>query len=109
MNNKYSPVVYISGPMTGKSDFGRAEFNAAEKDLKEAGYRVINPAMLPLGMEYATYMRIALPMVDAADIIAVLPDWDNSRGAIAEVRYAESLQKKIVSFEKLLSVSRKGA
>ena len=49
-NKKQTEHIYISGPITGTSDYMK-RFEKAEKELTENGYSVINPAkvnaMLP--------------------------------------------------------------
>ena len=93
--NKMMPVVYISGKMTGLPDFGRAMFNDAQRRLEAQGYRVLNPACSPLGLEYDQYMRIAFAMLEACDIIALLPNWEDSNGAKAELAYATCMNKQV--------------
>lgn len=85
--------VYISGPMTGLKDNNLPAFNRAAKDLREAGYEVINPADVVLG-EGATwldYMREALRGLACADGVALLDDWHHSRGACLEGHIAHGL------------------
>jgi hypothetical protein len=85
--------LYIAGPMTGLPEFNYPAFNAAEGMLKAAGYEVLNPARQPDGMEYADYLAFALADVFACDGIALLPYWDESPGANAEVALADALKK----------------
>ena len=53
-NKKQTEHIYISGPITGTSDYMK-RFEKAEKELTENGYSVINPAkvnaMLPEAAE----------------------------------------------------------
>ena len=42
-NKKQTEHIYISGPITGTSDYMK-RFEKAEKELTENGYSVINPA-----------------------------------------------------------------
>jgi hypothetical protein len=51
-------VVYISGPMTGKDDLNRPEFEKAAQYITETGCIALNPAVLPDGMTDAEYDRI---------------------------------------------------
>ena len=91
-------VVYLSGKMTGLPDFGREIFNAAQKRLEAHGYRVLNPAWMPLGMEYEQYMRVDFALLDVCDVIALLPNWEDSQGAQAELAYAQNLNKEIAYY-----------
>lgn len=69
--------IYIAGKITGDKAY-RAKFAAAEKTLRAQGFTVINPAVLPEGMRPADYMRICFAMVDIADEVVFLPDWQES-------------------------------
>lgn len=78
--------LYIAGKITGDPDY-REKFQRAAKDLEQQGYIVLNPATMPEGMEPADYMRICLAMIDTAEIVAFLPDWEESAGARLEYEY----------------------
>lgn len=88
-------VIYIAGPMSGLPDLGRKHFREAEKRLKEAGYIVLNPAILPKGMEKDRYMPICLAMLEAADAVYMLQGWRSSAGAQMERAYAQYQGKEI--------------
>lgn len=87
--------VYIAGKITNCPNF-KANFAAAEKDLIEQGYLVMNPAILPEGFEWHEYMRICFAMIDACDIVYFLPNWKESKGAIREKEYAENNKKHLI-------------
>ena len=87
--------IYIAGPMTGLPDYNRPEFNKLAKKFKGLGYVVLNPAVLPDGLEYREYMAITLKMVEVCDIVALLPGWENSKGAQLEKHHAEVWGKLI--------------
>lgn len=91
-------VVYIAGRMRNLKDFGKKKFMAAEKRLQKAGYVVLNPARLPDGMPYERYMPICLSLVEQADAVYMLDNWESSEGAQLEYNYAE-FQQKIILFE----------
>lgn len=86
-------TLYISGPMTGLPDFNRPAFDEAARQLRAAGYRVLNPAetRLPWGAQWEDYMRVAIAQIAACDGIAILPGWDESRGAQVEVETGAAL------------------
>lgn len=57
--------------------------------LEHLGYIVLNPAWLPLGMEYEDYVAIDDAMLLQSDIICLLPGWAKSAGARREKKIAE--------------------
>lgn len=79
-------TIYIAGPITGRPDYKR-DFNRAANELIIKGYTVLNPAQLPQGMTPAQYMRICLAMIDDADAVLLLPNWEDSQGARLEADY----------------------
>ena len=91
--------VYISGPITGVSDY-MEKFEAAEKELKEKGYTVVNPAKINYGMPedvtYEEYMEIDIRLIDLCDAIYMIRGWEMSRGANREYGYASGLGKTII-------------
>ena len=85
-------VVYISGPITGVSEYRRA-FEQAEQDIVAAGYIPLNPARLPEGLSNAQYMRINFAQIDAADAVLLLDGWEKSRGCWVESSYCMYIGK----------------
>lgn len=93
---------YISGPMRGYPDLNRPAFHAAEHALQEAGWCTINPARLDEARPYTG--RPGLPearfyaerdlaailslRAEKSDVVVVLPGWQGSSGAVAEVSLA---------------------
>lgn len=76
------PVVFIAGPMTGYQDYNRAEFDAEASVLSDRGFTVLNPAILPDGLEHQQYLAITLAMLEQADSVFLLDGWEKSRGAM---------------------------
>jgi hypothetical protein len=85
--------LYIAGPMSGYEDYNYPAFNEAQAKLERAGFEVLNPARQGYGLEYADYLALALADVFACDAIALLPGWERSPGAAAEVALADALRK----------------
>lgn len=95
-------VIYIAGKITGNPDYKR-EFNQMENRLQVAGYTVLNPAHLPEGLSPAQYMRICFAMIDDADAVLLLPNWQRSPGARLEADYCLYTDKTAyLSIESLL-------
>lgn len=88
---------YVAGPMTGLPDFNRPAFFDAAGVLFDHGHIVLNPAVFPDGLEHGDYMKICLPMIDAAEAVILLPGWEKSKGANMEYQYA--LIKRLPVFE----------
>lgn len=84
--------VYLAGKITGDKNY-REKFDAAERMLEEEGHIVISPAVLPEGLTKADYMRICMAMIDSADVVAFLPDYDESYGALIEFSYCGYTEK----------------
>jgi hypothetical protein len=91
--------VFISGKMTGVVGYNHNEFNKAESYLQHYGHIVLNPAVLPIGMERHDYMVICYAMVEVADAVYVLRNSEDSIGSQEEVRYATAIGKKIYEQE----------
>lgn len=64
--------------------------------LMDMGYTVLNPATLPEGLTQGEYMDICFAMLRAADAIYLLEGYENSKGALAELAYAEKLEMEVI-------------
>jgi hypothetical protein len=83
--------IYISGRKTGDYNY-REKFLDAEKRLRDAGYNPCNPAALPVpGADWNGAMRAALRLMLESDGVALLPDWQKSKGAKIEARLAREV------------------
>ena len=80
--------IYIAGKITGDPNY-RRKFDKEAFKLKSNGHIVLNPAILPKGMEHHEYMHICFSMIDVADLIYFLPCWKDSKGAVMEYEYAK--------------------
>lgn len=115
------PTFYIAGPMRGFKDLNFPAFDAARDRGETLGYNIISPADLdrahgidpekdPTVVEHEDTLSpaelreivrrdidvISSLQIERGDGIAVLPGWQNSTGAIAEVRVAQWLGLRIV-------------
>ena len=78
--------IYIAGKIAGDPNY-KEKFAAVQKHYEEKGFAVINPAALPSNMRPCDYMRICFAMIDTADIVIFLPDYEKSAGARLEMQY----------------------
>lgn len=94
--------IYISGPITGTTDY-MERFADAEKKIAAAGHEAVNPAkvtaQLPPSVTWEQCMQLAFVMMDMCDAVFLMDGWENSRGAVLEHERAVSYGKKILHGE----------
>lgn len=91
-------AVYLAGKITGNENY-RSEFIKAEwraKELLGDDILILNPAVLPENIDYNKAINITSAMLREADMVVLLKNWKNSRGATHEKELAELLSKKII-------------
>lgn len=85
---------YIAGPITGEDSVDvRLSFYRMERRLLDSGFKVYNPAALPEGLDWGTYMQMALAVLcsDLFDGIIMLRGWSRSNGAQIERLAAQAI------------------
>jgi hypothetical protein len=92
-------MIYLSGPISlggSLTEEEQAAFVASfaheAERLAAVGYLVKNPCGFPRCESWEDYMRYGIEAVTEADIVGVLPRWDESRGATLEVFVATQLK-----------------
>ena len=112
--------IYVAGPMRGIPEFNFPAFHAAAAELRAGGHEVFNPAERDIAhhgkdiskgnatgdehlaaAEHGFNLREALKddlefICLHADAIALLPGWEHSKGARAELHTAMALDLKII-------------
>jgi hypothetical protein len=95
-------IVYLSGPMRGLPLLNWPAFIDGAARLRAAGFEVLSPAehamdagfdprlmpQPPGGWNVRRALRWDCEAVLRSDLVAVLPGWQDSRGALAEVALA---------------------
>ena len=97
MSTQRKPRIYIAGPMQGKPLYNFPLFDAAAKQFADFGYDVVSPAELDrrAGFDPAKGDVVTPEFLEQArkrdlealltcDGIAMLPGWEESKGARAE-------------------------
>ena len=125
---------YLAGPMRSKPEFNYPAFFYAALDLRAAGWSVFNPAeqdvldddqpldfldMIQddqeahagLPSNARRYARRDLDAIlalraEEGDVIVVLPDWEDSLGARAEVAVAQWVGLQVLPLAQALEVGR---
>ncbi len=108
-----SQTIYIAGAMRGLPNFNFDAFDEAEIKLKKAGWKTINPARMDRDEGFdpekdrpdKTFLKLVL-MRDAScifrsDAIALLPDWEKSKGVQVEIALARWLGIPIYEYPKM--------
>jgi hypothetical protein len=113
--------IYVAGPMRGIPQFNFPAFNAATARLRAEGHFVFNPAERDIdrhdgvdisagnvdgdedkaAKDHGFNLREALAddaefICRHAEAIALLPGWEGSRGARAELALAEALGLEVI-------------
>lgn len=99
--------IYCAGPMSGRDNLNFPAFDAAAAYLRAMGHDVVNPADIDRSMgvdpsKYSALTEVPESLRQDAlardflelctcDAIALLPEWDTSRGAKAERFVAEQI------------------
>jgi hypothetical protein len=119
--------IYVAGPMRGIKDFNFPAFYRAESTLVSLGYEVFNPARRDeskygqgkLKSETGDENEIAATagfnlrealgadcqwITEFADAICLLPGWEASKGANAEVALARALNLEVILWDTLCSI-----
>lgn len=90
-------IVYLSGPISGHEDTYHYDFHLAQRLVREAGYTALSPDVLPTGLLEKDYMRVALSMLEAADVLVYLKGAMSSVGAQIEIALAKRTGKPVKS------------
>lgn len=124
MSTEPKKKVYLAGPMRGVPEFNFPAFFAAAAVLRRDGFEVFNPAEKdcetygdigkgnPTGDEAQAQKEHGFDLRKAlaadleficlnADILALLPGWENSKGATAEYCTARALGLEIIQLTKI--------
>lgn len=96
--------IYLAGPMRGIPDFNFPAFDAAAARLREQGHVVFNPADSDRWLKLTGREWTARVCFEAdtewicrhADAVALLPGWENSKGATAERALAMALGLRVL-------------
>lgn len=100
------PVIYVAGAVSKSPATSKIKFAATTKQLRALGYIVINPHELCEGIpveEWQKCMRICLAkMVSDADLVVLLDDWQESKGATIEFNTATNIGIKTTTLNDFL-------
>lgn len=107
------PRLYLAGGMTGYVDYNFPAFFKAATELEQQGYEVINPAAIDTDRGYTVErlkqlspaehqqflkeaVKLDLDAIQTCQAIAMLPGWESSKGARAELALAQWLGLDVI-------------
>ena len=105
--------VYISGPITDNDpvivERNIKKLYEAAKKFRIMGFEVINPDELQTieekkRFEWEDFMKVDLIEMFKCDFVAVLPNWESSRGCNLELFNASSVRMPIIDAVRLSEI-----
>lgn len=99
--------IYLAGPMRGYPDYNRPVFRQAADRLRQLGFEVYCPDEDAYDGSWAApahydAMRRNFTVLLDCDALVVLPGWERSRGAKAEIEVARQIGLPVVNLHVVL-------
>ena len=91
--------VYLSGPMTGIQDNNFPAFHRAADELRAKGFDVVSPAEIQEAGTWELCLRADIRELCTCDAIALMPGWENSKGAQLELHVAHRLGMQVMHLQ----------
>ncbi|WP_321865700.1 DUF4406 domain-containing protein [Paraburkholderia tropica] len=100
--------LYLAGPMTGYAELNFPAFHAEARRLRALGFEIVNPAELnpDPAAQWLDCMRvdIAAMMTEKCDGVALLPGWEQSKGAPIEHNLMRDLGLRVIRAEHIVGL-----
>jgi len=95
--NEMATKIYISGKISGIENEAPELFAKAQKELQTKGFETVNPMTLNHAHDksWESYMKEDVKALCECDMIYMLSNWTDSRGAIIEHTIAVYLGLKV--------------
>ncbi|AET90664.1 hypothetical protein BYI23_B000570 [Burkholderia sp. YI23] len=99
--------IYVAGPMSGYPELNFPAFHAEAARLRAMGFEIVNPAEIDVGPnpDWLTAMRADIRELVTCDGIALLPGWEQSRGATVEHTLARGLGLRIMQARHIVGLA----
>lgn len=99
--------LYLAGPMTGYPELNFPLFHTVTARLRALGFDIVNPAEINAdpNAEWLDCMRADIKQLVDCDGVALLPRWDESRGASIEHNLARDLGLRVFRANQLIGLT----
>lgn len=99
--------LYVAGPMSGCLEMNFPAFHAEAARLRGMGFWIVNPAEINADPTagWLECMRADIRELVTCDGIALLPGWEQSRGATVEHTLARGLGLRIYQARHLIGLA----
>lgn len=88
--------IYLSGPMSGIQDNNFPAFHDWAARLRAQGYEVVSPAEIQEAGTWELCLRADMREMLECEAIALMPGWENSKGANLELHVAHRVGMKVI-------------
>lgn len=102
--------LYLAGPMTGYLELNFPLFHAEAARLRTLGFEIVNPAEIVTDKStpWLDCMRADIKQLVDCDGVALLPRWNESRGASIEHNLARDLGLRVFKASHLIGLLDNG-
>ncbi|MBB5462898.1 DUF4406 domain-containing protein [Paraburkholderia sp. Cpub6] len=99
--------LYLAGPMTSYPELNFPLFHAETARLRALGFQIVNPAEIVTDptAQWLDCMRADIKQLVDCDGVALLPRWNESRGASIEQRLARDLGLRVYTAAHLIGLA----
>ncbi|MFP4895603.1 DUF4406 domain-containing protein [Paraburkholderia sp. EG304] len=99
--------LYLAGPMTGYPELNFPLFHAETARLRGLGFEIVNPAEINAdpAAEWLDCMRADIKQLVDCDGVALLPGWEQSRGATLEHAIVRGLGLRVFQAKHLIGLT----
>lgn len=96
--------VYLSGPMSGRTNWNRDAFMDAQARVGKKDVLVFNPHFngVEMSAPWKEHMRADIRNLMDCDILVQLPEWELSRGARLEWEVAKAIGLEIYTLSEFI-------
>ncbi|MGI6500324.1 MAG: DUF4406 domain-containing protein [Anaerostipes sp.] len=93
-------IITLCGPISKQFDHVK-KFREKQHELEERRHVVLNPCVLPVGLNESEYMKITQVFLEISDAAYFLNGWEDSEGAFSEYETASRMKGMLIYLEEM--------